>query len=76
MEWETGQATMTHPSPHRQCPFPYNQRIFQHQSGVLPPNTTSKLQPLDQRIICLQVQYHTILNNKLVQMLENEKDVK
>ena len=25
---------MTHPSPHRQCPFPHNQRVFQHESGL------------------------------------------
>ena len=43
----------------------------------LQPNTTPKLQPLDQGIICIcKVQYHTIPKNKLVQMLDNEKDVK
>ena len=43
----------------------------------LPPNTTSKLQLLDQGIIHVcKIEYYTILNNKLIWMLDNEKDVK
>ena len=41
------------------------------------PNTTSKLQQLDQGIICVcKLKYHSLITDKLCHLMDSEKDIK
>ena len=68
---------MSHSSSGRQCPAYIIKEYSNIRVQYLPPNTTSKLQPLDQGIICVcKMKYCSIMTDKLCHLMDSEEDIK